>query len=97
MNNPSGKDTTEVRKADSPNVEPWFLSIMASVTAIDVTFSLPLPIQIKNHMLCVNFCLGLRETPVMRMCMLLDSRVAMNSGNKGRTVVLINYGKRNGY
>ena len=55
---------------------------MAIVTAINVASTLSMPIQINNHLPCVDLCLGLMETPTMRIRTLLDSGSVTNSGNK---------------
>ena len=69
-------------KPASDNVEPWFLPIMARITAMDVATCLPMPIQTNNNLPCIDFCLGMTESKELRMWMLVDSGAAMNSGNK---------------
>ena len=69
-------------KPESSNVKPWFLPIMARITAMDVITCLSMPIQINNKLPCVDVCLGKTETKELWMRMRVDSGAAMNSGNK---------------
>jgi len=82
MTSRPSESVVDADKPASDNVEPWFLPIMARITAMDVAACLPMPIQINNNLPCIDFCLGLKETQELRMRMLVDSGAAMNSGNK---------------
>ena len=68
--------------SNPPDVESWFLLIMARITDIDIATNLPILIQINNHFPCIDFCLGSKDTKELWTRMIFDSRAVMNSGNK---------------
>ena len=79
MTNPSSKHVNTFTSTDPSDVQSSVLPIMKRVVATDTFTSLPMPIQINNHLLCVNVCLGFMKKKELHMLILADSGVAVNS------------------
>ena len=68
---------------DPQQQNPWILPVLVRLNNVNVSVITPIPININNNVTCVDFQLDSDafKTPSLRA--LVDSGVAMNSGNLG--------------